>query len=278
MLTDLTLLEARCDWLTVSARHNPELGGLMGLAGVNILEEQKRGERLKTARPHGWDLARAGHWTLATGKLGAYVSVEGEDAQRWGQALLAYSDKCTRIDYCVTVQSTNGLETPIPEILTRLDERYGNDRLAEAIQHYRGLRHDRGLSIGKRGAPYHGRVYDKSIQSRGIYPRGTWRYEIELRRHAAAFERGEYHERPGRFGEAGNIVGTHFRRWGIDVPGGAFETVETAIQIRQPTDADRAIRWLERQVRPTVQWLMEIGRGDEAYRVLFEQLAIPGLD
>lgn len=275
MLTDLTISEARCDWLTVSARHNPELGGLMSIAALGLLNEQKRGERLRTWRSLGWETARAGHWLLATGKHGAYVAVGGDEAQTWGQALLGTADHCSRVDFCVTLQALNAFETPVPETIAHLNARYGDDKLASSINHYRGLKLDRGVSIGNRKSPYHARIYDKWQESGGLWPRGSWRWEVELKKHASEFEHAEYRHDPARFLQAGQIVATHFGRWGLEIPADVGPTVTMAIQRRKPPEAERALRWLEKQVRPTIQWLKSIGYGDRAYKVLFEQLAIP---
>lgn len=274
MLTDLTLLEARVDWLTVSAKPGPDLQAIAGIAGLGILEEQKRGQRLKTFRSMGYDAARAGSWTLAQGEVGGYVSVGGLDAERWARALLSCAHHCSRIDYCATIQYPDSLQNPVPGILNDLRAVYNRQNEENFIQHYRGLRHDRGLTIGARASPYYARIYDKHSESRGRYPPATWRFEIELKRHASEFEHTRYKLEPSRLDHAGRIVRDHFIRWSVPVPAITGPTVVMAKQIRPPSDADRALRWLERQVRPTLEWLFEIGRGEDAKRALFGTLAI----
>lgn len=274
MLTDLILLEARVDWITVSSPTGDNWFALAGIGGMGLVDEQKRGERLKTFRSIGYDAARAGSWTVAQGETHGYVSVGGIDAEHWARALLSYATHCSRIDYCATIQFPNGLENPVPGILNDLRDRYGNDPKEDAITHYRGLRADRGLTIGKRRSPYYARVYDKTTESKGRYPPCAWRFEVELKRHASEFEHAEFKMEPRRLDVAGRIVRDHFRRWNVEVPAVQGPTVRMAKQIRRIPDAERALDWLRRQVRPTIEWLTEIGRGEEAHRVLFEQLAI----
>lgn len=274
MLTDLTLLEARCDWLTVSAKPGPNLESMAGIAALGLLEEQKHGERLRTWRSIGYDVAKAGSWLYAQGPVGGYVSVGGEDAERWLRALLVLADHCSRIDYAATIQYPTALDNPVPIVLNDLRTRYANDRFSESIQHYRGLKRDRGVTVGQRSAPYYGRLYDKTMESRGRYPRGSWRFEIELKRHASEFEHAQFRANPSRVDFAGRIVREHFARWSIEVPAVQGPTVRMAKQIRPPSDAERALRWLERQVRPTIEWLFEIGRGEDVKRVLFSDLGI----
>lgn len=274
MLTDLTIIESRVDWLTVSAKSPERLHGIAGIAAQGLLNEQMRGERLRTFHSLGWDTARAGMWTLAQNEKGGYVSVGGEDAERWSRSLLMLANHCSRIDYCTTIQFPTGLDNPIPAIMKDLNEAYGEDRLADNIQRYSGLKKDRGITIGRRTSPFFGRIYDKTLQSRGLYPRSCWRFEIELKRHASEHEHSLYLVEPKRLDLAGRIVRDHFRHWNVDVPGIHGPTIRLAKQLRKPSDADRALAWLARQVRPTVEWLFEIGRGEDVKRALFENLAI----
>lgn len=275
MLTDLTLLEARVDWITVSAPTGDAWLAMAGIGGMGILDEQKRGERLKTFRSLGYDAARAGSWTVAQGETHGYISVGGIDAEHWARALLAYASHCSRLDYCATVRYPTGLDNPVPGILRDLRDRYAGDEREDSIGHYRGLRRDRGITIGKRGSPYYARIYDKSLESHGRYPPASWRFEVELKRHASEFEHAEYQINPIRLEHSGQIVRDHFRRWNVEVPAVHGPTLRMAKQIRRVPDAERALEWLRRQVRPTIEWLTEIGRGDEARAALFEQLAIP---
>lgn len=274
MLTDLTIVEARVDWLTVSAPLGPEFDVLAGIAARGLVDEQRRGEKLISFRPHGWDAARAGSWTWAQNSAGGYVSVGGHDAEAWCRPLLMVAHKCSRIDYAITAQASSALINPVPAAMRDLRERYQDDPMADSIQRYAGLKRDHALSIGKRGAPYYGRVYNKSLESRGRYPPCTWRWEIELRRHASEFERAEYQLDPKRVDMAGYLVARHMARWGIETPHSAGPTIRMAKQVRRVSDAERALEWLRRQVRPTIQWLFEIGYRDEVNRVLFSDLGI----
>lgn len=274
MLTDLTIVEARVDWLTVSAKTGPGYDVLAGIAARGLVDEQRRGERLISFRPHGWDASRAGSWTWAQNDRGGYVSIGGHDAETWCRPLLMVADHCSRIDYAVTAQAASALDNPVPATMADLRARYEHDRMADSIQRYSGIRADRGLTIGKRGSPYYGRIYDKTLESRGAWPRGCWRWEVELRRHASEFERCEYHIDPKRVDMAGRVVAQHFARWNVETPAAAGPTIRMAKQIRRRSDAERALDWLRKQVRPTIDWLFDIGYGDEVHRVLFSRLGI----
>jgi len=274
MLTDLTIVEARMDYLTVSAPHGADADVLAGIAARGLVDEQRRGERLRTGHMFEYDIARAGSWEFAQGRDGVFVRAGGHEAEIWGRALLHVAHKCSRIDYCVTAQASDALLNPVPATMRDLRERYQDDPMQDAIQRYAGLKRDRGISIGKRTSPYYARIYDKTLESRGRYPRGCWRWEIELKRHASAFELAEYHVDPRRVDLAGALVARHFARWGVETPASAGPSIRMAKQIRRESDAQRALNWLARQVRPTIDWLFEIGYGDDVRRVLFSDLGI----
>lgn len=268
VVTDFTITEARIDYLTVAARQGRPLDQLADIAGVGLWTEQQRGERLRTWQQRGRHVARAGSWLLALSREDGYAQISGVDAERWARALLPICHHCSRIDYCVTIQAADPEWTPTPSILAMMRDRYSDPQSDNKISTYSGLHLDHGLAIASRQSAYYGRVYNKHAESPTLYPPGAWRYEIELKRHASEYEQTAASADLGRLDRAGEIVRDHMSRWGITVPCTPGPTVSLAVQRRPPSDAERSLTWLRSQVAPTIQWLRDIGRGEDAEQAL----------
>lgn len=165
---------------------------------------------------------------------------------------------CTRIDLQVTMQYTEDHAT-LGQWLGQQRAK-GYERNSRPVKPRQGLHvgYGRGdtLSIGSRSSPRYGRIYDKQRESKDERYSHCWRFEIEYKdpvadniveflRHSPSMDRAV----------AGAVAG-QLQEWGIAlaVP---TEPVLVAGSIgRREYDSDRAIKWLETQVRPTVERLL----------------------
>lgn len=118
---------------------------------------------------------------------------------------------------------------------------------------------------GVRGGNYRMlRLYDKHRESKGRYPEGVWRYELETG--------GEYANEDFRRDYRGTVddcryyykrLANYATRVGLPLPSptGHNDTVWHKL-VRPATDDDRSIAWLHKQVRGTVNRLVDKGKID----------------
>lgn len=204
-----------------------------------------------------------GRWRWGFGKLGTIAVVSGEQAQIAAGTLADIAEHWSRVDYCVTVLDCEGVLRPdehyweawppkdLPEIhwpkLRRWQEWHGGST----------------MQIGSRASARYMRIYDKHAESPREYPKGAWRWEIEMKREASEQQqRINLHlSQPGW--HALNTITTEIHRLGLSVPWKPGAAVERSRQIKYIADADRTLGWLAQQVAPSAQFAAQ-ARGRDA--------------
>lgn len=262
------LLEQRVDWLTCSAPPGDDLSAMLAIADAGIARAADAGDRVREGGGHGYYTTRAGHWARALGQTGGYVQVGGVEAAAWCVPLLGLAHHCSRIDYSVTTGHHPDGPGPIPSVKRALRAYNGRHARPLTVGLHSDLDRAHGLTIGSRQSACYARIYDKHLESGGTYPPGAWRWEIELKKYASEQESEGINARPSRSEESLTILSSYLARWGISIPVAAPGATWTALQVRPQHDADRTIKWLATQVRPSVQWLGSIGRGADVERAL----------
>lgn len=265
---NLQLLEQRVDWITCSAPPGDDLISLLAIADAGIARAEGEGDRVSQGGGHGYYTTRAGHWIRALGEQGGYVMVGGHEAAAWCVPLLSIAHHCSRIDYSVTVGYPQSSTGPIPEVARILRRHNRESKKPLTVGLHSDLDRHHGITIGARSSACYGRIYDKHLESKGTYPEGAWRFEVELKRYASEQEHEGILAYPSRCDTSHIVTRAYFARWDIPVPCAPPDATWTALQVRPQHDADRSLAWLSRQVRPTVQWLEALGRGHDVARAL----------
>jgi len=254
---DLPVLESRVDWITCTAPHTSEGTELMFYGQVRQLHESNQGYEVKDWRFQQYQGFQSRHWRWGWGKDGAIVVVSGEAAQESAQRLAELAAHWSRVDYCVTVvDSTEELDPPEDywRILLARGRRSKNDPKYRRFQELWG---GATFYTGERSAAYFGRCYDKHEESDHDYPPGTWRYEVELKRHAS-----ELAQTRAKLGEVGpayvsGFVANEYERRGLTVPWRRSPEVMRDPGVHHRDDAERKIQWLKSSCAPSVAFAKE---------------------
>ena len=251
----LTCLEARIDWISASSRAGDCAGQLRELANTCVRAEELAGDRRAEWGLHGWMGERCGGWRWGTCDAGTIVQVSGPEAELWAVTLAQLATKWSRVDFAVTVRDETCRVDPATENYHHAA--VGTASSGRTARRGLVLQTDgaRTLYCGSRRSALFGRIYDKFVESGGLFPAGTWRWEVECKRHAA-----EQARERALCGMVGNtyVLDTAcsaFRLWNIDVPWGADASVAWPNPVRPERDAERSLRWLAIYVAPTIQWL-----------------------
>lgn len=204
---------------------------------------------------------------------GRYMQLSGAYAQEYYRRIARADLHISRLDLAVTVK------------FRVMPKNLGQVAYMAAIEADRSLpagRHrklwymsgsDGGYTvyIGSPSSEQRARIYNKEIQSDTQEYARCWRYEVVLR-NALANSQFEslcaVHEV-----YAALIVSSTVWSWlllrGVNAAWSS-DTGEAILPMvkRTPSDADRKIQWLKKQVKPAVKWLIEHGYTKEVYDAL----------
>jgi DNA relaxase NicK len=105
----------------------------------------------------------------------------GATADLQGPFFLALADKCTRLDLAATLLDgdTHRDWTVIAYNQCKRDGRISSGVMK--THRIEGSPDGRTLYIGSRSSDRFVRIYDKTAESKGIYPSRTWRWEVEYK-------------------------------------------------------------------------------------------------
>lgn len=178
--------------------------------------------------------------------------------------------RCTRLDLQVTAK----LRPEEADVAQRVCEaRAGSERpngrkKAATSVIYKNSHVYSGLSLGSRVSGRFARLYDKSLEQRGLVEDGLWRYECEFKRKLADYLWAALMKAPRGYWFACSIVKAEFEGHGVDM---AFIESATGIEMPssyEPTSEEKKLGWLENHVRSSVLWLIERGKREDVIRAL----------
>ena len=126
------------------------------------------------------------------------------------------------------------------------------------------------IYIGSWNSGQYGYIYNNEVQSEDPLYTRCWRYEVRFKNDLA---KQVYHQlaqpQDSRLNACATIVRQWFLARGITVPWDCDTgTVFLPIIKTQPSDIERTLWWLERQVRPPLQRVIEAGFYDKALLAL----------
>lgn len=257
------LLESQVDWITATAKTTGSGHELARIAGALIAESKSEGNRPRPSNFLGYSGYAAGHIHWGFRIDGVCLRCSGKMAAKHWRAILSASNTISRFDIAVTVQS-------LPAYLGLAKEiRYGwkENSQVEGTKPQPTLvdRRQGGQTcyIGSRASERFGRVYDKTAESRGNYPPGCWRFEIEYKSRPAGGIANDLavneHDATGILA----IACYQFDRWGIDLPVDSVPADWVTKQVYSHTTNETRMKWLRESVSTTIERLSTTYSADE---------------
>jgi len=252
--SDLDVIEARCDWITATGKKTGQAANLFDFAHSQLDAETNAGGKLESWHFQGYSGFQSGNWRVGWGREGSIAIASQEQAAIAARTLADLSDHFSRIDYCVTGISNLPNFNPVSDFWRRIKldpERPKNAPEATIILKSRG---GETFYLGERTAAYYTRVYNKHFESDGEYPPGTWRFEVELKRHASEFEHTRLKERLPTEQDVLGKVATELIRQGLPAPWKSDAPIHRARTPVRKHTADKVLTWLERAVSPSIEF------------------------
>jgi Replication initiation factor len=258
----LPVIESRCDWLTATASNFAQHQSLLYVGEQLGADDEKRGDRIETWGFQGYRGFQTSSVRYGYRDDGAILILSGETAGEYIQHVATVAEHFSRVDYCVTaVDEEERIAPPVdywdkwPYFGSRAGGHPGLTRIQNSVG-------GSTIAIGARSSAYYARCYDKTAESKGVYPKRSWRWEVEFKRHASEAEHHTWRKGPLGQGAIRAIVAREFVRQGFMVPWTRDDPNPRAAPPPRQHDADRALEWLKEQVGPCVAWLCE-ARGEE---------------
>jgi hypothetical protein len=257
-------MNAGVDWITVTSRnydHRKHLRDRM----ARLLDGQKdEGNKVEPWAWKGYAGWRAGPVTVGEREDSLFAQVTGGEAGLMWLSLLERPVNVTRLDVQVTVQGVGDERDLAAEGFTALEDAAVDGDRNRSYSRITTKPDGATLYLGATTSAVRCRLYDKHAETKGAYPVGAWRYEVQARSGLAGSLASGLADRDGDALTCVASVYEHFRARGIQPVfctsgGGVLGHVP-----RTRSDAERRLRWLREQVRPAVQWLNANGYGAAA--------------
>jgi hypothetical protein len=262
---NLPILEAGVDWITATRRRDNHFFELANYADTMMLQQVNSGDKCEAWNWQGYKGFHAGPVSWGHGTHGAIAVITGPLAANVIDRVAKLADHISRLDYQVTVLDGSFALDPTEdywEVADGLPLTTAYPPNLERIQNRRG---GRTITVGDRASAKYLRCYNKHVESKGDYPRGSWRFELELKREASENEHSLWAKQIVPLDCVISTVSTFLAQHHLAAPFSSSESHIIPGRIKRPRDADRILTWLSTQVRPSVEWVCQ-SRGTDAVR------------
>ncbi len=270
------VIESQVDWLTASAHGLALSGNLEALARHLGKEQRALGNRTKTWRLMGYEGTHCGavEWGRRD-NAACLIRLIGDQASIHLSDVLSVADQVTRLDLAVTWRA----EPPDPLLGANtyaLAELYHRDHPRSAVPWHVGDA-DGGYTcyLGHRDSENFLRVYDKGAESVALQDaegaeryRACWRYELEVKGGLAGNLAEVVDSKDARAAYIQTYLHLFARQHGLEPPFPASGAASLLPGFRRRSDADTRLRHLAKNVRPTLEWLGQVGRLADALTAL----------
>lgn len=268
-------VRAGIDWISCSLVEDAKGIGHWAAECLDIIGAiGDEGHAVQPFGLNGYRGVKAGGSFYGKREDGRYMQLSGAHAQQFYRRIMRPDLHVSRLDLAVTVKFKS------------MPGQLGEDAYNAAVEAVRSSqssnRHrkvwymagaDGGytLYIGSPNSDQRARIYNKEVQSEEASFSRCWRYEVVLRNDLASkqFESlCAVHEVYTPI-----VVSSCVWSWllvrGLDVPW-AGDTNDTILPVEKkpPSDAQKKLQWLTKQVKPAVKWLIEHGYADMVYNAL----------
>lgn len=272
-------VRAGVDWLTVTVPIDVAAGELWANnCAVQLDHIAEQGYELYTRAMQGYYGVSAGNCFVGERDDGYICQLTGHHANDHYGAVMREFCKVPRIDIQMTIKydempATLGKDAY--NAATRANENLSHRRQRRLVE-MSGSDGGYTLYIGAPSSEQRGRIYNKEVQSASVEYERTWRYEVVLRNDLASqFAAVCPSEPSARVLYCKAFVLQWFEARGVDVYGINRSTrIILPIKRTLPTDIERQLTWLEKQVKPSLHRLLSSGYRD----IVLERLGLSEAD
>jgi replication initiation factor len=262
---NLPIIEAGVDWITATRKRDNHFYELANYADRLMLQQVNSGDKCESWAYQGYNGFQAGPVRWGHGVHGAIAIFSGPLAANVIARVAKLADHISRLDYQVTVLDDTFTIDPTEEYWSATAS--GPETMAATpnLQRIQDRRGGRTISVGDRASAKYLRCYNKYVESKGDYPKGAWRFELELKREASENEHSIWAKQLVPLDCQISTIATFLKSHHLAAPFSATGSRHIPGRIKRPRDADRILTWLTTQVRPSVEWVSQ-ARGTDVVR------------
>lgn len=255
MSTEVIISERRIDWVTGFSRTGDRAARLAEVGQDILSREIGAGDKCTSFGFEGFYGQRTKHAFVGERHDGVLVRLGSETASDYIANVLPLFDHVSRIDYAVTVYDESASISPADDIWRKAVDEDEDAALMPTVTRTQKRWGGYTTYIGDRSSAVMARVYDKHMESKGEYHNGSWRFELELKRHASEQEFARLNGNPEREERAPDLIATQFSAWGLLVPWRVGSPTELWHTPPRQRDIERSRRWLKDQVGKSARWV-----------------------
>lgn len=251
------VMECGVDWITATVRNGTEQRALARLADDWLLDRSCEGYEVKGWRWNNYSGSTTDGISYGKRDDGWIIRLSGSMAVRHWLTVATWAHNISRFDIQTTILDSEGKDEHAARgfSLLALDHRiesgFTTSRYTESTPD------GSTLYVGSRTSDRMLRLYDKSAESDGEYPKRCWRYEIEYKGpralRVAERIRNDAHQVQAVF----DALQTCYSDWGLGIPANRPAWLWRDVGITHTSDDERRLDWLRRCIRPLVGRLTE---------------------
>ena len=258
----ITIIEARPDWITCTAKPGAKGEQLYEFLGEIQNAELAAGEKSKPFQFQGYTGEQVGTVRRGVRHDGILGVLSGPAAADYIADLAKCTDHWSRIDYCVTAIAADSARSPVDSAWEAHVDRSSEPLPTPPLTRVQAQAGGSTLYVGSRASAVFGRIYNKHVESRKVYPPGSWRWELELKRFASEKEQADWSTFAKSEDDVRSLIADQFTRWDLETPWEQLSEVDHAKAPRRVRDLDRSEKWLSEQVRSAALFIAQYrGRG-----------------
>jgi len=261
------------DYLTITAKHETQEQAACESVYESIkYDEVTTGLDEKPARAMGYTGQKVGTMFLGVSPQGTMFRASGELAQVAAKmfAWIGGNHHVTRIDFQLTWQTARDLSNyaEVQCETVRTAQKQSALKVPPQVRLISSFGKGDTLTLGARSSEVFVRLYDKTREMKLDAAPWLWRFEVELKGERALQAMRLFVSRNADNEVIHQVVDYWCRDRLLDVPWQPTTPLSWPEVGRPETDAEKKLRWLENNVRSSVQYLVNKGHRSLVMEVL----------
>lgn len=267
------ILEAGVDWLTLTAKPKTSQDTLLEVLSVAVEQVAvEAGGNLKPGRLMGYVGDTTKGYFAGVRKDSRILRCSGIVAKELFTKWRGYGEPihCTRLDLQVTYIMPEDCPGYAKQVAQELEQAYSavHESQRSRRTHIDSYGHGDTISISTRSRPVYMRIYDKCRESGGVYPTGSWRFEVELKQDKPDVTLPDLLACEWPDLMTARLVRSYMALKGVTVPWDAEYIKVTSKGVHTPTNTEKRLEWLRQAVRPAIRQMIQDGKLDDVIDAL----------
>jgi len=264
----MAVMQSQPDWVSVTAKTTLLNTSLQSLGSMLVAQSIAEGNYEREFHWRGYHGTTARHVSWGVRPDGTLLQISGPMAADHWRDAVSVADHVTRLDLQVTAH----VDPPTSSLAADLyrDSLAGSGGPGRPVRTYLYVNSDGGATfyLGSPSSAQRGRVYNKEKESENELYADCWRWEVQFRDPPAGPVADDLRRSGATYQRCGSYVREWFARRGAEPGWQSSAVVLPRPGNRAKTDTARSLRWLAREVRPSVDRLRERGLEAAALKAL----------